>query len=1455
MGFLYPFTLVGALSINSRGSATAVEVALACKRPDGSRVLLRVGGLRARATFSFGSCTRPEAERLLSALRTRSTLDAAASEACRDFREGGAGLRAYSAEDVLFGAEVVEFRSTDQYYPSTSFGVRAEFRHFKLLGALERALGRSLGHRVQTHDATRSEDDFVFGALFESHRPCSWWLVDESLCGHVREGDLGRRCVSGLEELRVDMSMSPLAIDSSPASPPPPPPYVVGGFDIETVQREASWDATTDLVTLVCWRRYLVDEGGARLLDERSLVLVPPPGDPHGPPAPQPGWPKLEEAGLGGRWPSFEPWDALREGVRPEASPGAPSLVSRFETESALVRASLLVIRECDDFVGHNSVGYDMRALCDKAELYGIDPDLGWLRNKRFRMRKLKASDSKQKGFMEKYRIDGFDGRNVRDTMLLMLRENPTGLLSFGLEAVAQFVLKDDTVGKDPVKYSLIPPMTRTVEGRLALVKYCAQDVKLCADVYLTKKFHESIEANCRLTGVSPKAVTERGNTCFLRAAIAPKARPRGYLFPSPPYQSESERAELAAASGEDEDEDEEGPKSGGFVRQPHAGRYEMPAAVLDFASLYPSIIRRYNVCFSTVGTAGTFRAQGLAEGVDFDVYPRHHTVYHWSAAKQFDAIQPPMRYPFDDTHYERLGGVTEGDAFEVWRERSTDASFAILRASVVRGVLPDIATETLALRKSYRKTQPALRARATRLRVDADTVVHAGRWGDACRQACRDEADRLLQRDAVLEKNQLSAKELCNSLFGMFGCRGAPTANTAVADVIPLIGAFLNMVMTLRVVERGWASQELDMLRHPTTLVVDLFPNHDMDAAEIVSGLCDSTQRRVSWTCNGGLLTVHVCAHDADAAERALATWRAMGRATRLRGSASESAAAAAVPPSARAVMCAVASVREARRGPPWLDTRGIAALPAEARSRALHALPADFFQVYDGNRVVYGDTDSIFVTTATKSGASRQVTPQEHSLVCAAITHHLNTVLFEKPIELEFEDNYFPLVLTFNKKHYAALVCDVLTCLPVDARGRVGADVKAKAKFKGMSIVKRSTAGVSKALQRELYEIMLRDPSGPKERLARAYAVVRDKLLRIEMDLSPPSHYFRTAKLSRAPEASPGGLTRYFESPLNAPDVSGLTYEAENEALRLLKLWWRRGRKDVPLNSRVTYYVANGYQPGNRLVEHVAHADELSTRRPSAQYYAYNVLYGEIERILGILGATPEELHAFMYHDAARPGKRGKGMNSVTGKSKLRDSLLPALLRLENTPAGAIQAASLLKKAFEARPRPAELVQALKTLKMCDKKATTMRAGAPDPGHAVRALEAACKQVEACADHPKSTMVKRSPRWIGRGGAAACGASREQLQAVETGALEGVVQEYANTCRNCRRATLGAAAPPADIEEAASVCQNDACHTWHDRAWAKRREEACGGVHVRPKRATLLGFFGEDAQKVKRT
>lgn len=216
--------------------------------------------------------------------------------------------------------------------------------------------------------------------------------------------------------------------------------------------------------------------------------------------------------------------------------------------------------------------------------------DYGKIRNSRGVM-KGRETFSRAHGGSEKYTIE-MPGRIDLDLMTFAREE---WKLIVGLNSLAALFLDD--AQKDPIHFSQITPMfLKGPHERGLLAKYCVRDTELPLMVIEKKSVLIDQVEKSRLTGVSLNVMinrkqTVRVATLLKKAAFDSEER---YSFPEQPFRFVKDPHILALFNGEHG-------KEGALVLKAEADFYAQPIATLDFAGLYPSIVRGYGLCYTTL--------------------------------------------------------------------------------------------------------------------------------------------------------------------------------------------------------------------------------------------------------------------------------------------------------------------------------------------------------------------------------------------------------------------------------------------------------------------------------------------------------------------------------------------------------------------------------------------------------------------------------------------------------------------------------------------------------------------------------------------------------------------------------------------------------------------------------------------------------------------------------------
>jgi DNA polymerase delta subunit 1 len=255
-----------------------------------------------------------------------------------------------------------------------------------------------------------------------------------------------------------------------------------------------------------------------------------------------------------------------------------------FETEREMLERLGRYLRELDpDIVtGWNIFGFDLEYLYTRAVVTVAGPDAhmwGRLRGipnelvvKHLASNALGSNDLKMVPMLGRYVFDMFQD---------IKREHK--LESYSLNNVSTHFLKDQKIDM-PVKEMF----TRFRGGDPVLLgevaEYCIKDTELPHRISEKICMIQNLIEMAKATWVPLSYLSERGQQIKVFSQLARKARELGFMIPT-----------LYSKATSDEK------YQGATVLDAQTGAYYGPITALDFASLYPSIMRAHNLCYSSL--------------------------------------------------------------------------------------------------------------------------------------------------------------------------------------------------------------------------------------------------------------------------------------------------------------------------------------------------------------------------------------------------------------------------------------------------------------------------------------------------------------------------------------------------------------------------------------------------------------------------------------------------------------------------------------------------------------------------------------------------------------------------------------------------------------------------------------------------------------------------------------
>lgn len=368
------------------------------------------------------------------------------------------------------------------------------------------------------------------------------------------------------------------------------------------------------------------------------------------------------------------------------------TLVYDFCDELSMIDSFIdFIISEDVDFIeGHNINRFDNAYVLDRYKVLmkkdDAKPILGRLLKERSEIR-TSTFQSNQKGSIEKFKLL-LPGRVILDSYDIMKDQHNES--SYKLDSLAEKYLGTKKIAQD---YNDIYPMYHGAsgyengKGRHDLAVYCVKDS------WLVRKMMDKL---CKLTvllqmsnvtGISMKDVIERGQgirTIALMLRYAKKRTPFPYFIPrvikEQKYVLKNQFVEdegitmkqvKVAASPESFE--------GAVVVEPDTGFYTDAISCLDFASLYPSIMRALNMSYETLVSRSTVESMNWRQLIGKE-----------------EAIGVRTVPDFDYTDMKLRTSINPDNP-------------TFVSSTVRKGLLPEILESVLAERKIVKKQMKAL--------------------------------------------------------------------------------------------------------------------------------------------------------------------------------------------------------------------------------------------------------------------------------------------------------------------------------------------------------------------------------------------------------------------------------------------------------------------------------------------------------------------------------------------------------------------------------------------------------------------------------------------------------------------------------------------------------------------------------------------------------------------------
>jgi DNA polymerase I len=251
--------------------------------------------------------------------------------------------------------------------------------------------------------------------------------------------------------------------------------------------------------------------------------------------------------------------------------------VTALSSEKEILERFVEIINQYDPDIltGYNINNFDFPYILDRMREHRIRPVMGRCNQKQVNARKL----------MARYRVS-IIGRIIVDSFEIVKRDY--SLTRYGLDFVSGKLLEER---KEPVKMHEIENLWKgSQEGFARLVRYSQKDSVLAMLLVQKLNLIDKYVALSKVSGTLLQDTLNSGETTRIENFLLREFNRAGYVLPCKPTSREIARRE----------DDKKRELKGGFVLEPEKKPHSN-VVVLDFKSMYPSIIRSFNICPTTI--------------------------------------------------------------------------------------------------------------------------------------------------------------------------------------------------------------------------------------------------------------------------------------------------------------------------------------------------------------------------------------------------------------------------------------------------------------------------------------------------------------------------------------------------------------------------------------------------------------------------------------------------------------------------------------------------------------------------------------------------------------------------------------------------------------------------------------------------------------------------------------